>query len=213
MKRFAIGLICCSLAFLGGCIPGVDNGTGGLVGENYSVDVSYNLSSVVVVTPAYNPDDPEAVPEPYEELKPISAIISSSASLMPANVTLAGDTILAGLQAGVEIMLNDVKDMILSVSATRIETSGVKGEWKRTDSILATNIPLVAPEEWQPSNVSVYRLSGTAVCSSVSSLDYKYVRSPTTAVPEIGPSYLIKSTGVQQCSETSYIEITVEAMH
>ncbi len=210
MKRLPICLICCGLAFLGGCLPGMDLGNVGSV-DYYAVDVAYNLSSVVVTTPMYDPQ--LGGPEPYEELWPISAIISSGASVMPANVTLAGDTISDTLQVGVEIVLNDAQDMILSVSATRIKTSGVEGEWTRNDSILATNIPLVDPEAGQSPDISVYRLTGAAICSAVSFLDYRNVRSSTAAVPETGPSQVVKNTGVQQCSETSYIEITIEAVH
>jgi len=213
MKRIAIGLICCCLAVLGGCVPGVDDGTGGSVGEDYLVDVSYNLSSVVVVTPAYDPNNPEDVPESYEELEPISAIISSGVSVLPTDVRLAGDVLVVGMHSSIDIVLNEAKDMILSASATRVKNSGVEREWERTDSILATNIPLIPPEKDQPSNISVYRLSGTGVCSSVSFLDYKNVRSATNAVPDVGPSYAVKNTAIQQCSETSYIEITIEAMH
>jgi hypothetical protein len=205
MRRSIVVLACCGLAFLGGCVPRITPGIDG-ASDYYAVTVSYNLSSVVVVTPVGDP-------ESYEEVQPITAIISSGVDVVPQSITLEGGLLDSGLTVGATIVLSDDKTKILSLEVWRIKYSGFDSEWHRDDRIIATNIPLASPEPGQSDDVSVYRVNGSAACTAVTTLEYSNVRSPTSAVPESGPSYVVKDSSSQQCDEFSYLEITIEYVH
>ncbi len=202
MRRWIVVLACFGLAFLGGCVPEIAPGIGGPSGY-YAVTVSYGLSSVVVVTPMGDP-------ESYEEVEPISADIVCGAGVAPQNVTLTGEATGSGWVVGVTVVLSDDKTEILSLDASMTTHSGYSYEWHRQDHIVAAHIPLASPEPGQSDDTSIYRVSGSAACAAVSTLEYSNVRSPTSAVPEHGPSYVVKDPSSQQCDEFSYLEITIE---
>ncbi len=199
MRRLGFTLACCSLAFLlGGCGPDVVTSS-----DYYNVTVSYSLSSVVVVTPVGDP-------ESYEEVEPISAIIDCGADVAPQDVTLEGGVLGSGVTVGVTLVLSDDKMRIISLDIWRIKYSGMESEWRRDDHIVAVNLPLAPAEPGQSNDVSIYRASGSAVCSAVSTLEYSNVRYPTSAVPQPGPSYVVKDKTSQQCDEYSYLEVRIE---
>jgi hypothetical protein len=185
------------LAALGGCLfqPPDSSGDGSSAAR---VTIRYQATTQIIQDEIYA--------DPIQTAKTVS-VIHQTTGTVTANASghlYSGEGSDADTQA--MVLLSSTGDAVLSLQANRDQVYGVENEWERVDNIVATDIPFVS----HLGSVDTYRLEGAAACAAISVLFYSEVRSPTTAIPEAGPSYTVVDQNAQTCDETSYIEVEIE---
>lgn len=187
------------LAALGGCLFQPPDSGGG-VSSVARVTIRYQATTQTIQDELYA--------DPIQTTKTVNVIHETTGTFSPDALghLYSGSANPSGVTATAILLLNTSRDTIVSRKANRDKVFGVSGEWERVDNIVAGGMPLVPTS----SDADTYRLEGEAACEAISVLFYSEVRSPTTAIPEAGPSYVVVDQNEQTCDGNSYIKVEIE---